>query len=195
MQHISTKEGVKLVRAAKAEGLKVTAEACPHHFILTDEAIKEFGTNAKMNPPLRTREDVDEILFGIKDGTIDAICTDHAPHAADEKALALDKAPFGIVGLETSIGLAYTYLVEKGVITLEEMINKMSINPRRLVGLADIKFKIGEKANMTILDLNEEWMVDTAKFHSKSLNTPYNGWKLKGKPIGIVNNYKHLINV
>lgn len=195
VQHISTKEGVKLVRQAKVEGVNVTAEACPHHFCLTDEAILEHGTNAKMNPPLRTKEDVEEILIGIQDGTIDVICTDHAPHTKEEKNLPLDKAPFGIVGLETSFGLSYTKLVMSGLITLEELICKMSVNPRKFLRLPDIKFKIGEKANLTILDLNEEWIVDSSKFHSKSLNTPYNGWKLKGKPLGIVNNYKHMINV
>ncbi len=195
VQHISTKEAVKLVRKAKAEGVKVTAEVCPHHFTLIDEAILEYGTNAKMNPPLRTKEDVEEILLGIKDGTIDAICTDHAPHSEDEKKLPLDKAPFGIVGLETSVGLTYTNLVEKGIISLDEMVMKMSVNPRRILGLPDIKITEGEKANLTILDLKEEWVVDSSKFHSKSKNTPYNGWKLKGKAIGIVNNYKHLINI
>jgi dihydroorotase len=195
IQHISTKEGVELVRKAKAEGLNVTAEVCPHHFTLTDEAIKEYGTNAKMNPPLRTQEDIDAILTGIKDGTIDAICTDHAPHAKEEKELGLDKAPFGIIGLETSIGLTYTYLVEKGIISLEEMINKMSVNPRRILNLPDIIIKEGEKANFTILDLNKEWDVKEEQLHSKSKNTPYIGWKLKGKAVGIVNNYKHLINV
>jgi dihydroorotase len=195
VQHISTKEAVRLVRKAKAEGVNVTAEACPHHFILTDEAILKYGTNAKMNPPLRTQEDVDEVIAGIKDGTIDVICTDHAPHTEEEKALPLDKAPFGIVGLETSIGLTYTHLVEKGIITLDEMVQKMCVNPRRILGLPDIKIHEGEKANLTILDLKEEWIVDASKFHSKSKNTPFNGWKLKGKAIGIVNNHQHLINV
>ncbi len=195
IQHISTKEAVRLVRKAKAEGLNVTAEACPHHFTLTDEAVGKYGTNAKMNPPLRTREDVDEIILGLKDGTIDVICTDHAPHTAEEKSLGMEKAPFGIVGLETSVGLTNTFLVEKGIITIEEMIRKMSVNPRKLLGLPEIKINEGEKANLTILDLNKEWTVDISKFHSKSNNSPYNGWKLKGKPIGIVNNAKHLINV
>jgi len=195
VQHISTKEGVELVRNAKKEGIKVTAEACPHHFILTDEAILEYGTNAKMNPPLRTQADVDEIIRGLKDGTIDAICTDHAPHTLEEKSLPLDKAPFGVVGLETAFGLVNTYLVGKGILSIEEMIQKMSVNPRRILGLSDIQIKEGEKANLTILDLEQEWTVDSAKFHSKSKNTPYNGWKLKGKPVGIVNNYLDMINV
>jgi dihydroorotase len=193
VQHISTKEGVELVRQAKKEGLNVTAEACPHHFILTDEAIRKYGTNAKMNPPLRSDADRDAVLEGLRDGTIDAICTDHAPHSEEEKNLPLAKAPFGIVGLETAFGLAYTYLVEKGVITLEDLIMKMSFNPRKILNLNEIKISEGEPANLTILDLNAEWKVDTNKLHSKSKNAPYDGWELKGKPAGIINNCQHLI--
>jgi dihydroorotase len=193
VQHISTKEGVALVRNAKKKGINVTAEACPHHFTLTDEALIEYGTNAKMNPPLRIREDVDAVLEGIKDGTIDMICTDHAPHSEDEKKLPLDKAPFGIIGLETAIGLTYTYLVDKGIITLEEMIKKMSVNPRRLLNLPEVVIEEGQMANLTIFDTKKEWTVDVNSFHSKSRNTPYNGWKLKCKPAGIVNNCKHLM--
>lgn len=193
VQHISTKEGVELVRNAKAEGLNVTAEACPHHFILTDEAIRKYGTNAKMNPPLRIQEDIDAILEGIKDGTIDAICTDHAPHTADEKASGMENAPFGIIGLETSIGLTYTYLVNKGIISFEDMIYKMSINPRKILNLPGIKMQVGEKANFTILDLKKEWEVKAEDLHSKSKNSPFIGWKLMCKAAGIVNNCKHLI--
>lgn len=195
IQHISTKEAVELVRKAKADGVNVTAEACPHHFILDDSAIEKYGTNAKMNPPLRTREDVDAVLEGLKDGTVEVICTDHAPHSADEKSEPLDKAPFGIVGLETAVGLSYTFLVEKGLITLEELINKMSVNPRRLLGLKDISLKEGSPANLTILDPNANWKVNASSFKSKSKNTPFDGWELKCKPIGIVNNLQHLINI
>lgn len=195
IQHISTREAVEMVRNAKAEKANVTAEACPHHFILSDEAILKYGTNAKMNPPLRTQQDVDAVIEGLRDGAIEVICTDHAPHAAHEKALPLDKAPFGIVGLETAIGLTYTYLVDKGIITLEEMINKMSVNPRRLLGLKDISISEGSPANLTILDVNKEWKVNADVFHSKSKNTPFDGWELKCKPIGVVNNLQHLINI
>jgi len=146
-----------------------------------------------MNPPLRTQSDVEAVLEGLHDGTIDAICTDHAPHSAEEKAMPLDKAPFGIVGLETAVGLAYTYLVDKGIITLEDMITKMSYNPRKILNLPEIKIQEGEAANLTILDLKSEWTVDTGKMHSKSVNTPYNGRKLKGCPAGIINNCQHLI--
>ncbi len=193
VQHISTKEGVELVRHAKKEGLNVTAEACPHHFILTDEAIIKYGTNAKMNPPLRSEADRDAVLEGLHDGTIDAICTDHAPHSEEEKQLPLDKAPFGIVGLETAFGLAYTYLVEKRVISLDDLILKMSSNPRKILNLKEIKISEGEPANLTILDLNALWKVDANKLHSKSKNTPYGGWELKGRPAGIINNCQHLI--
>lgn len=195
VQHISTREAVNLVRNAKREILKVSAEACPHHFVLTETAVLENGTNAKMNPPLRTKDDLNEIIEGLRDGTIEVICTDHAPHTSEEKALPIDKAPFGIVGLETSVGLAYTFLVDKGVITIEDMINKMSVNPRRLLGLNDIKINEGEMANLTILDVDKSWKVDKTKFHSKSNNTPFDGWELKCKPVGIVNNAQYLINV
>jgi len=195
IQHISTREAVEMVRKAKADNANVTAEACPHHFILNDEAILKYGTNAKMNPPLRTRQDVDAVIEGLRDGTIEVICTDHAPHAEHEKALPLDKAPFGIVGLETAVGLTYTYLVDKGIITLEEMINKMSVNPRRLLGLKDISISEGTPANLTILDVNKVWKVNASEFHSKSKNTPFDGWELKCKPIGVVNNLQHLINI
>jgi len=195
IQHISTKEAVELVRKAKADGINVTAEACPHHFILDDTAIEKYGTNAKMNPPLRTSEDMNAVLEGIKDGTIEVICTDHAPHSADEKSQPLDKAPFGIVGLETAVGLSYTYLVEKGLITFEDLITKMSVNPRRLLGLKDISLKEGSMANLTILDPNATWNVDASAFKSKSKNTPFDGWELKCKPVGIVNNLQHLINI
>lgn len=195
VQHISTKEAVELVRNAKSKGINVTAEACPHHFTLTDDAIIKHGTNAKMNPPLRTQQDADAVIEGLKDGTIEVLCTDHAPHTAEEKSQPLDKAPFGIVGLETAVGLNYTYLVEKGIISFEEMIMKMSVNPRKLLGLPDIKINEGSPANLTILDVNKEWTVDSYSFRSKSKNTPYDGWKLKCKPVGIVNNHQHLINI
>ena len=193
VQHISTKEGVELVRKAKREGLNVTAEACPHHFILTDEAVAKYGTNAKMNPPLRSKDDVDTVLEGLRDGTIDVICTDHAPHTEEEKSLPLEKAPFGVIGLETAVGLANTYLVETGIISLDDMIKKMSVNPRKILNLPEIKIQEGEPANFTILDIKSQYTVDVNKFHSKSKNTPYDGWELKGMPAGIVNNYQHLI--
>ena len=195
IQHISTKEAVQLVRNAKSEGLNVSAEACPHHFVLNEEAVIRYGTNAKMNPPLRTEQDRLEVIEGLKDGTIEIICTDHAPHSAEEKSQPLDKAPFGITGLETAVGLTYTYLVETGIISFEEMINKMSVNPRRLLGLPDISISVGSPANLTILDREKVWKVNSDKFHSKSNNMPFEGWELKCKPVGIVNNRQHLIKI
>ncbi|MGH2575333.1 MAG: dihydroorotase, partial [Ignavibacteria bacterium] len=192
VQHISTKEGVELVRNAKRENLKVTSEVCPHHFILSEESLLKYGTNAKMNPPLRTENDIKEIYEGLKDGAIDVICTDHAPHSEDEKKLPLEKAPFGIIGLETAVGLTNTYLIDRRVLTVEDMIYKMSINPRKILNLPEIKIQEGEKANLTVLDLNKKWKVDVNRFHSKSKNCPYDGWELKGKPVGIINNAQHL---
>ena len=176
--------------AAKAKGLKVTAEACPHHFTLTDESVRSFNTNTKMNPPLRTAEDVEAIKEGLKDGTIDVIATDHAPHAIHEKDVEYAYAPFGIVGLETAVGLAYTVLVENKYITFEEMVNKLSLNPRKLLKLPEIKIEAGEKANLTILDVNKEWVVDTSKLSSKSKNSPFNNYKLKCQPVGVINKWQ-----
>ena len=146
-----------------------------------------------MNPPLRSKDDVDTVLEGLRDGTIDVICTDHAPHTEEEKSLPLEKAPFGVIGLETAVGLANTYLVETGIISLDDMIKKMSVNPRKILNLPEIKIQEGEPANFTILDIKSQYTVDVNKFHSKSKNTPYDGWELKGMPAGIVNNYQHLI--
>ncbi len=188
--HVSTKGSVEMIREAKAKGIKVSAEACPHHFVLTDEAVRSFDTNTKMNPPLRTAEDVEAIKEGLKDGTIDAIATDHAPHAIHEKDVEYAYAPFGIVGLETAVGLSYKTLVEGGYISFADMVKKLSLNPRKLLNLPEIRIEAGEKANLTILDTEAEWIVETAKFSSKSKNSPFNGYKLKCKPVGVVNNGK-----
>jgi dihydroorotase len=188
--HISTAKSVELVRAAKQKGLKVTCEATPHHFTLTDDAVRTFDTNTKMNPPLRTEADVIAIKDGLKDGTIDVIATDHAPHAIQEKDVEYMYAPFGIVGLETAVGLAYTELTMKGYLSIEGLIEKFSLNPRKILNLPEIKIEIGEKANLTILDLEKNWVVDVSKFHSKSKNSPFNGFKLVAKPAGVINNGK-----
>ena len=186
--HVSTKGSVEMIREAKRKGIKVSAEATPHHFTLTDEAVRSFDTNTKMNPPLRTEEDVEAIKQGLKDGTIDAIATDHAPHAIHEKDVEYAYAPFGIVGLETAVGLTYSVLVDGGYLSLEEMINKFSTNPRKLLKLPEIRIEVNEKANLTILDVNKEWVVDKYKLNSKSKNTPFHGFKLKCKPSGVINN-------
>jgi dihydroorotase len=186
--HLSTAGAVELVRRAKAKGIKVTAEATPHHFTLTDEAVRSFDTNTKMNPPLRTRDDVEAIKQGLRDGTIDAIATDHAPHSFDEKEVEYVAAPFGIVGLETAIGLAITELLLKGVLSLSQLVERFSVNPRRLLGLPAITVEEGAMANLTIFDPASQWVVDPKKFHSRSKNTPFGGMKLTGKPVGVLNN-------
>lgn len=194
LQHISCSDSVELMRNAKKSNtksfLKYTTEVCPHHFILTDSATDGFNTNAKMNPPLRTQNDIDAILEGLKDGTIDVICTDHAPHSELEKALTFDKAPFGIIGLETCIGLTYTYLVKTGLLSIHEMISKLSDNPRKILNLAPIKITEGEIANLTILNTSKKWEVDKNMFLSKSRNTPFDSYKLLCKPFAVLNNRK-----
>jgi dihydroorotase len=190
VQHISCGETVELIREARKSNDKITCEACPHHFILTEEAILREGTNAKMNPPLREENDVERIILGLEDGTIDVICTDHAPHTLIEKSKGINEAPFGIVGLETCVGLTYKYLVEKNIISFENMIEKLSDNPRKILGLPTISINEGEKANFTILETGKEWEVDTDKFKTKSKNTPFSGFKLKCRPFGVINNGK-----
>ena len=185
--HLSTAGAVELVRAAKKKKLPVTCEVTPHHFTLTDEAVRSFDTNLKMNPPLRTRSDVDAIREGLRDGTIDAIASDHAPHSSDEKQVEFAYAPFGSVGLETSVGICLTELVHANILTIYQLIEKMSVNPRSLLHLPAIAIKEGEPANMTILDLDAQWVVDTQRFESKSKNSPFHKMKLKGKAIGIIN--------
>lgn len=188
--HISSANAVRLVREAKQKNINVTAEVSPHHFTLTDDALKTFDTNLKMNPPLRTEEDVKEILEALKDGTIDCIASDHAPHSIEEKDLEFDYAPNGIVGLETSIGLALSELYHKKVLSIDEIILKFSINPRKILNLPIPLFKVGSKAEFTILDLNEIWTVNKEKFASKSKNTPFDKRLLTGLAIGIFNNGK-----
>jgi dihydroorotase len=191
--HISTKGALDAVRAAKAEGMNVTCEVAPHHFALSEEVVSGFDTNTKMNPPLRTSEDMLALKAGLKDGTIDVIATDHAPHTIDEKEVEYTQAPFGIVGLETCVGLCLTELVNKGVLTLMQMIDKLSTRPRAILSLPVIQFNEGAPANMTILDPGLEWVVDKEALKSKSKNTPFHGVRLKGKAIGIINNGKATI--
>ncbi|MDE0291011.1 MAG: dihydroorotase [Candidatus Dadabacteria bacterium] len=177
--HVSTKGSVRLVRAAKKRGAKVTAEATPHHFTLTDKLVYGYNTDAKMNPPLRTQEDVDAILEGIADGTIDVIATDHAPHSQDEKNVEFDLAPFGIVGLETALSLSLE-LVEKEIITLEEMIKKLTVAPSEIVGIERGTLVPGSIADLVVFDPGMSRTVNPEEFFSKSRNTPFSGWELKG---------------
>ena len=180
--HVSTRLSVDLVRQAKKRGVRVTCETCPHYFTLTEKAVEGFNTFAKMNPPLRTDDDVQAIKDGLKDCTIDCIVTDHAPHHIDEKNCEFANALNGIVGFETSLGLGLKYLVKEGVLTINELIEKMAVNPSRILGLNKGNLKIGNAADITIFDPEKEWTVDIAKLHSKSKNSPYDGFTLCGKP-------------
>ncbi|MFH1569764.1 MAG: dihydroorotase [Gemmatimonadota bacterium] len=186
LPHISTAGTVELVRRARADGLAVTCEVLPHHFILTDEAVERHGTAAKMSPPLRSGQDVEAILEGLRDGTVDTIATDHAPHAAAEKALPLDRAPFGIVGLETAIGLSLTYLVEAGVLGLSEMIARWTCAPARILHLPGGSLRLGDPGDVTVIDLQRTWTVDASCFRSQSRNTPFDGYRLTGKAVATV---------
>lgn len=186
--HISTRGAVELVRRAKEKGIAVTAEATPHHFTLTDKTINSFDANFKMNPPLRSEEHVQAVIEGLKDGTIDAIATDHAPHSVEEKEVEFDAAPFGIIGLETALGLIVQHLVKPGILSWNQVVEKLSLNPHRIIGLPEPVIKTGEKANLTIIDPEADWIVDKTKFKSRSRNTPFHGWKLAGKVLGVVNN-------
>jgi len=180
LAHISTAGSVRMVREAKARGLKVTAEACPHHFTLTEELTRGYNTHAKMNPPLRTSQDVQAIKDGLRDGTIDVIATDHAPHATQEKQQEFTEAPFGIVGLETALPLTLA-LVEEGVLTLESAVDKLATAPAKAFSINAGTLAVGAPADVAIVDPGLEWEVDPSRFRSKSRNTPFAGWKVKGR--------------
>ncbi len=179
--HVSTYSGVQLIREAKARGVFVTAETCPHYFTLTDEVVSSFDTNTKVNPPLREEKDRLAILEGLKDGTLDCIVTDHAPHHADDKNVEYNLAAFGISGLETSFALSYTALVKSGIISLLQLAEKMSARPAKILGLEGGEIAVGKSADFTAVDLNEEWTVDPAAFVSKGKNTPFAGRKVFGR--------------
>jgi dihydroorotase len=186
--HVSTTGSIDCIRKAKTEKLNITCEAAPHHFTLNDEVLESFDTNLKMNPPLRTKEDVQMLKEALRDGIIDVIASDHAPHTIDEKEVEFAQAPFGIVGLETAVGLSITELVMQKYLTLGQLIEKFSINPRCILSLPIINIQEGEIANLTLLDPEQEWIVDIQTFRSKSKNSPFHGRALKGKAIGIINN-------
>jgi dihydroorotase len=183
--HISTARSVEFVREAKRRGLNVTCEVTPHHFTLTDAEVykRRYDTNTKMAPPLRTQVDVDAILEGLRDGTIDAIATDHAPHHENEKNLEFDRAPNGIVGLETAVALACDRLLQRGVVTLARLVELFSTNPARLFKLPGGTLAPGSPADVTIFDPQRTTVVKASEFQSKSRNTPFNGWELKGAPV------------
>jgi dihydroorotase len=179
--HVSTAESIRALREAKSSGLKVTAETAPHYFMLTDEAVRQCGTHAKMNPPLRSAEDREAVREGLADGTIDVIATDHAPHSVREKAVEFNKAANGVIGLETAVSLGLK-LVQEGVISLTELIEKMSANPARILGF-DHGLRPGRTADITIIDPQANYKVDVRQFQSLSRNCPFDGWRLRGKPV------------
>jgi dihydroorotase len=184
--HVSTRGALEAVRQAKNDGLNVTCEVTPHHWTLTDEAVAEYDTNTKMSPPLRSREHVEAVLAAMKDGTIDAIATDHAPHHADEKGLEFDQAPFGITGLETAVGLAFD-LVHNGLIDLERVVQMCATNPARIFGLADRgSLKANAYADVTILDPQLEWVFNVNRSKSKSRNTPFHGRSMHGAAVATI---------
>lgn len=180
--HLSTRRAVEMVREAKARGLQITAEVTPHHFALTDAAVADYDTNAKMNPPLRSADDVAALVRGLQDGTIDAIASDHAPHHINLKMLEFDHAPFGITGLETAVGLACTRLQ----LPLPRLIELFSLNPQRIMKVQNWGLFEGSDADLTILDLNRAWKFDVTQSRSKSRNSPFNGWQLKGKAVATI---------
>lgn len=180
IQHITTAGGVEILRRAKAKGIRITGETCPHYWTLTDDAIETYSTNAKMNPPLREREDVEAVREAIADGTLDCISTDHAPHTVTEKEVEFALAPFGIVGLETSLAMTITGLVEPGVISLERAIELMTIGPARILDLEAGELKEGGAADVVIFDPGETWEIDPERFVSKGRNTPFAGMQVQG---------------
>ena len=189
--HISTKRSIELIRQAKKDGLNVTCETAPHYFSLCDEDIKTFEAKFKMNPPLRSREDKEAVIEGLQDGTIDVIATDHAPHTLEEKLMPIQKAPMGIVGFETSLALCITNLVDGGYLTLSQVIEKLSLNPSRILNIKQGNIKIGESANLTVVDPDVEWFVDASKFKSKCKISPFDGKKLRGRALAVVVNGKY----
>ena len=188
-QHISSAGSVRLLREARGRGVKITGEVCPHHIALTDEAIQNFDTNYKMNPPLRSPRDVEAILEGIADGTLSILASDHAPHALFEKEVEFDAAPFGIVGLETELGLFIDLLVHKHrAIDMVRLIEMYTVEPAKLLKLTAGTLSLGVKADLTLIDPDAEWTVDVDHFQSASHNSPFDGWKLKGRAVRTIVN-------
>jgi dihydroorotase len=186
ISHVSLAQSVSEIAKAKKRGVRITAEAAPHHLLLSEEAVKEIGTNAKVNPPLRSKADVKAVQQGLADGTIDIIASDHAPHSAKDKNLPFNRAAFGLIGLETTLGLVLTHLVRPGILTLKQAIEQMTILPAKIFGLDKSgigSLTPGTKANIVVIDLKKRWQVDVNKFFSKARNCPFDGWKLQGKAI------------
>ncbi|HSH00234.1 MAG TPA: dihydroorotase [candidate division Zixibacteria bacterium] len=182
IQHVSAAGSVAAIRRAKDEGVRITAEACPHHFTLTDDLIaKSFDTNPRVNPPIRTRADVEAIIAGLVDGTIDCIASDHAPHSSEEKDVEFDQAPAGMVGLETTLGLVKTQLIDKGYLSWTDALRLLTVNPARIINRPYGDLAVGSAADLTIIDPDREWVVDSRRFKSRSRNTPFDGWTLSGR--------------
>ncbi len=179
--HVSTYSGVEIIRSAKSRGVKVTAETCPHYFILTDDIITTYDTNTKVNPPVREEKDKIAVISGLKDGTLDCIVTDHAPHSAKDKQVEYNLAAFGISGIETSFALSYTYLVKTGILSLAELSYRMSAAPAKILNLDGGELKEGAVADLAIVDLNKKYVIDSNKFLSKGKNTPFNGFEVYGE--------------
>jgi dihydroorotase len=183
MQHISVAESVDLIRRARQNGIKVTGEATPHHITLTDQCVKKFDTNYKMNPPLRSERDRLAVIEGLADGTLTAIATDHAPHTQTAKMVEFDHAPFGIIGLETAFCLSFTELVAKGVLTIPQLISKFTAGPADILGMSDYSLAPGKPADITVVDPEAKWTIDKDKFLSKSRNTPFDGYEVQGQVV------------
>jgi len=186
VQHVTTRRGTQLIRAAKERGVAVTAEGTPHHFSLTDEAVEGYRTHAKVNPPLRSEEDRAAVAAAVADGTLDCIATDHAPHHYDEKEQAFDDAPFGLIGLETALGVSMTYLVAKKLLGLSDLIHRMSTGPARAFGLGGGTLAPGAAGDVALIDPAATWTVDARRFRSRSRNTPFDGWQLTGRVVATV---------
>ena len=186
VMHVSTSGALEIIRRAKRRNVRVTAEVTPHHFSLTDECLRRFDSNYKMNPPLRSQDHVDACIAGLADGTLDVIASDHAPHAKEKKMQELDQAPFGIVGLETTLGLVVTKLIEPGHLDWTSALAKMTINPARVLGIPKGTLGVGADADVTVIDPEVRWKVDPGQFRSKSNNSPYGGWELKGRAVAVI---------
>jgi dihydroorotase len=186
--HVSTAGSVELIRQARRRGVNVSGEATPHHFTLTDKSLRSFDSNYKMAPPLRTEQDVQAVIAGLKDGTLEVIATDHAPHAPEKKMRELDQAPNGIIGLETLLPICVMSLIEPGHLTWPQLIEKLTINPASVLGIDRGTLKPGAKADVTIIDPKIEWTIDPNQFHSKSRNSPFAGWKVRGRAHAILVN-------
>jgi dihydroorotase len=182
IQHLSSAHGIELVKRGKADGVSVTCEVTPHHMFLTEDCIgDEYNTFMKVNPPLRTKDDADAVIAGVIDGTVDCIVTDHAPHAAHEKAREFELAPFGMTGIETSVGAVVGNLVNTGKISWERMVELMSVNPRKIIGIERVALEAGSRADLTVIDPDLEWTVREDDFESKASNCGFTGWKIKGR--------------